>query len=349
MKLNWRAVLGIALSGTFFWWVLRDVRPSEVWANARAADPVLLFISVVCATLIFPIRARRWRTILSPIENNIPFGPLWRSTAIGMMVNNVIPARVGEIARAFALTRERPSIAFSASFASLAVDRLFDAVVVMLLLLLALLDPAFPSEGTATGQRVANTLGIGTLFVAALLTLLYLLVFLPERIIRLYEWFARRIAPNLEARGRDALLAFAAGLGVLRSPRRFAEVFWWALLHWLVMAFSFWIGFKAFGINVSYQAALLVQGVIVVGVAIPQAPGFFGVFEAAAKWALVGVYGIDAGRAVSWAIAFHFLTFIPITAIGGYYFVRLGMHFRDLGTQADTPAPTAALGPSAGP
>jgi len=348
MKLNWRAVLGIALSGAFFWWVLRDVSPSEVWANARAADPVLLLISVTCATLVFPIRARRWRTILSPIENNIPFGPLWRSTAIGMMVNNVVPARVGEIARAYALTRERPSIAFSASFASLAVDRVFDAVIVMLLLLFALLDPAFPSEKTAIGQKVANTLGIGTLFAGALLALLYLLVFLPERIISLYEWFARRLAPKLEARGRDALLAFAAGLGVLRSPRRFAEVFWWALVHWLVMAFSFWTGFKAFGIDVSYQAALLVQGVIVVGVAIPQAPGFFGVFEAAAKWTLVGVYGVDTGRAVSWAITYHFLTFIPITAIGGYYFVRLGMHFRDLTAQTDTPAATAALGPSSG-
>ena len=348
MKLNWRAVIGIALSCTFLWWVLRDVKPSEVWENAQSADSALLFLSVVFATLVFPIRAIRWRTILSPIEEGVPFGPLWRSTAIGMMVNNVIPARVGEVARAYALTRERPSIPFSASFASLAVDRVFDAVIVMLLLLIALLDPAFPSEGTAIGKRVANTLGIGTLFAAALLTLLYLLVFLPERIISLYEWFARRIAPKLEARGRDALLAFAAGLGVLRSPRRFAEVFWWALLHWLVMGLSFWLGFKAFGIDVSYQAALLVQGVIVVGVALPQAPGFFGVFEAAAKWTLVGVYGIDAGRAVSWAIAYHFLTFIPITAIGGYYFVRLGMHFRDLSAQKDSPAGAAALGPSAG-
>jgi len=39
---------------------------------------------------------------------------------------------------------------------------------------------------------------------------------------------------------------------------------------------------------------------------------------------------VDAARATSWAVGFHILTYIPITLIGIYYFVRLGLHFRDL-------------------
>jgi hypothetical protein len=78
--------------------------------------------------------------------------------------------------------------------------------------------------------------------------------------------------------------------------------------------------------------------VIVVGVAIPQAPGFFGVFEAAARWTLVSVYGISADLAISWAIGYHLLSFIPITLIGGWYFVRMGLRIGQIRSEAQGPA-----------
>lgn len=61
-----------------------------------------------------------------------------------MMVNNVAPLRAGEFARAFAVTRALPQVKFTAAFASLAVDRLFDGTIVLLLMLAATLDPCFP-------------------------------------------------------------------------------------------------------------------------------------------------------------------------------------------------------------
>ena len=149
MKIDWRGLLGLALSALLLWWTLHDEPLHEVWrAIASANVPLLLFATVV-ATCIFPLRARRWRPILDPVAPNLPFGPLWRATAIGMMVNNVVPARAGELARAYALTRETgrnglPAVPFPTAFASLAVDRLFDAVVVLALMFGAMLDPAFP-------------------------------------------------------------------------------------------------------------------------------------------------------------------------------------------------------------
>lgn len=343
MRLDWRGALGIALSAALLWWTLRDVELANVVGHLRGANLPLLLLSAALATAVLLVRVPRWRIILSPIEERIPFAPLWRSTAIGVMVNNVVPARVGEIARAFALSRERPSVPFSASFASLAVDRVFDAVAVMLLTGIALLDPAYPTGDAVVTGRVANTIGAGTLAAAVVLALLYLLVFLPDRIIALYEALARRVAPSVEARGRDALRAFASGLGVLRSPLRFAAVLGWTIAFWAINAAAYWIGFRSVGIDVSYSAALLVQGIVVVGVAVPQAPGFFGIFEAAAKFALVDIYGVAPDLAVSWALGFHLLSFLPITLIGAWYFVRLGLHFRELGSPA-APATGADAG-----
>ena len=326
MRFGWRGAIGILLSVALLYWAFRGIDWRQVASELRRANISLLLLSAVAATGIFPLRARRWRTILDPVEPNIPFGKLWRSTAIGMMVSNVVPARAGELARAYALSREVPRVPFSTAFASLAVDRVFDALIILLLMFGAMLDPRFPSEG---GQTVARLAAAGVTFVIAVLAVLYLIVFFPARMISLYELFARRVAPQFEERGRAILVAFAGGLSVLRNPARFVAVLWWALLHWLLNALAFWIAFRAVGIDVPYSAALFIQGIIAFAVAIPSSPGFFGPFELAGKLGL-GVFGVPDAQAVTWAVGFHVLSFIPITIIGAYYFARLGLHFRDI-------------------
>lgn len=334
MKFGWRGAIGIALSVALLVYALHDVNFAVVGATLRHSNIALFILSAFTATLIYPLRARRWRVILDPVAPDLPFGELWRATAVGMMIGNIVPARAGELARAYALSTEEPKVGFAAAFASIAVDRVFDAVVILFMLFIAMLDPAFPTGTRIANQPVANWAGGGIIAVIALLAALYALVLFPARVLTLYELVVRRLAPKLEARGRDALLAFASGLSVLRAPRRFASVLGWTVLHWICNALAFWIGFKAVGIATPLSAAFFVQGIIAIGVAIPSAPGFFGVFEAIAKESLA-VYGVGPDLAVAWAIGFHILSFIPITIMGAVYFARLGLKMGDLGSAAE--------------
>jgi uncharacterized protein (TIRG00374 family) len=330
MRLGWRGAIGILLSAGFLYFAFRGIAFAEVMAHVRRANVGLLILSAIVATSIFPLRALRWRPILDPIAPGLPFSKLWSATAIGMVLNNDAPARAGEFARAYALSRSTPAVAFPAAFASLAVDRLFDAVVVLLLMFGAMLDPAFPRGATLMDRPVASYAGFFLLVTLAGIAVLYLVVLFPARVLRIYELIARRLAPRLEARGRDALVSLANGLSVLRTPRRFAVVFAWTLVHWLVNAFAFWLAFEAVGIDAPFSAALFLQGLIAIGVAIPQAPGFFGVFETFGKYGLA-IYGVPPDAAVTWAIGFHFLSYVPITVIGAWYFVRAGLSMHDLG------------------
>jgi uncharacterized protein (TIRG00374 family) len=104
----------------------------------------------------------------------------------------------------------------------------------------------------------------------------------------------------------------------------------WAFALWLVNALAFWLAFLAVGIDVPFTAALFVQGLVAIAVAAPSAPGFFGVFEVSAVAGLA-LYRVPSDLAVSWALGFHILTFLPITLIGLFYFGQIGLHFRDLG------------------
>ncbi len=330
MKPSWRSAIGIALSAVLLWWTLRDVSIARVWQELSNASIPLFLGAALCATLIFPLRARRWKTILQPVAPNQPFGALWRSTAIGMMANNIFPARAGEIVRAYALTRQT-AVPFATSIASLAVDRLFDMLVLLLLAVAAFLDPAFPREAQVAGQSLGHIAQGSIVLVVLLLIALYALAFFPKQLVRAFEIFARRISPVLEERGKSVLFKFSEGLSVLRSPARFAAVLGWTVAHWLLNALGFWLGFKAVGLALPFSAALFLQTLIAVGVALPSAPGFFGVFE---KFATVGlaIYGVGATQATSWAIGFHILSFIPITVIGLWYFVKLGLHLSEINT-----------------
>ncbi len=351
MNARWRGALGILLSALLLIWAVHGVTWADVWEHIRRSNVSLLVLSALVGTLTFPLRARRWRTILEPIAGPLPFGVLWRATAVGMMANNLLPARTGELVRAYVLTRETDRVRFSAAFASVAADRVFDAIVVLMLLAVAVIAPGLPVQQSVGGGRHLGTwLALGTAAVVAGLLALYALLFFPHVLARLYSALARRLAPRLEQSGQDLILSFAGGLTVLRHPAHVAAVFWWTLLHWLTNALAFWIGFRAVGIHVGFTGALLVQGLIALGIAVPSAPGFWGVFEAAAKVGLA-FYAVNESLAITWAVAYHIVSFIPITAIGIYYVGHLGLRMGELrrmaASSAQSPTSHHPEGPSA--
>src|SRR3954470_7401758 len=120
-KFGWKGLVGLVISALCLYIAFRNFDFADAIAQAKQANYGLLALSIIAATGMFPLRARRWRTILDPIAADVPFGPLWRATAIGVMLTNVLPARAGEFARPFALSREIPSVPFSMALASVAV------------------------------------------------------------------------------------------------------------------------------------------------------------------------------------------------------------------------------------
>jgi uncharacterized protein (TIRG00374 family) len=336
LRIGWRGAIGIGLSITLLWWALHDVSLRDVWNVLRASNLPLFVTSALVATVPFAMRAWRWRYILHAVAPNLPFSSLWRATAIGMMANNVAPLRAGEVARAYVISREEPRVRFTAALASLAVDRLFDAMAILIFLVAAMAVPSFPRGTLVLGKPAEQWAMVGGTIAFGGLAALMLLALMPRRLLALWDMIAGRVAPRFAARGRGILEAFASGLGVLRDPGRFLLVFGWTASQWLVNGLSFWIAFKAVGIEAPMSAAIFLQSLLALAVAIPSAPGFFGFFETVARGALA-VYAIDSSVAVSYAIGYHVLSFTPITLIGLWYLSRMGLHFRDFGT----PAPRA--------
>ena len=323
-------MIGLAVTAALLVWVLWDIMPREVVDHARRADPLLLLAAVALATATFPLRTIRWRLILRDVEGRrFAWLPLWRATAIGFMANNLLPARAGEVARAYAATRQIP-VRFTTALGSVGVERVFDALVMLALMAVAIAAPTFPANATMNGRSLSALASGAALLFGAVLGLALIVVHRPAPWLTLLGRVLHRVLPRRVA---DRLTHWAegivAGLAVLKSPGRFAGVVAWSLVVWIVNAAAFAVCFRAFGLEVPLEAALLLQGIIGFGVAVPSTPGFVGVFEAATLVTL-RVYGIDDSLALSYALTYHLTTFIPITLLGLWSLSRLHLRLGEL-------------------
>lgn len=332
--LSWRALLGVALSIVLLYFAFRDVDFLEVAAEIAMAQPLLFLAATFVATVVFPIRAFRWRPLLRPVART-GFRNRFAATSIGFMANNLLPARIGEFARAFALTRTEP-VSLSASFGSLVVERLFDGLAMVGLMVVALTLPGFPEIGEIGGRDVGAYARFVLAVFFGLALLAGLVVLRPAASMRVVEAVAGRALPESFRRPVvDALTAFLDGLSALREPLLLMEVAAWSIALWAVNAVSFWLAFLAFDIHVPFSAALFLQGIIGLAVAVPSAPGFFGVWEYAARQGLVTLWGVEVTKAVGFAVGFHIAGFVPITLIGLYYAWRMGISWRDVETSEE--------------
>src|SRR5438132_10643556 len=327
---RWAWVVGLAVTLALLAWALHDIDPHELVGHLRRADPLLLLAAVALATLTFPLRTLRWQLILRDVGGKrFPLLPLWHATAIGFMANNLLPVRAGEFARAYAAHQALP-VRFTTALASVGVERVLDGLVLVGLLAAALAAPSFPHAATIGGTSLAAIARGGAALFGAVLVIALLVVHRPAPWLALLRRVAHALLPGrLADRVTHVAEGLVAGLEVLKSPGRFVGVVAWALLLWLVNGASFAICFRAFGLPVPAEGALLLQGIIGFGVALPSSPGFVGVFEAATRGTLA-LYGVDATRAVSYAVAYHIGTVFPITLVGLASLSRLRPHPADL-------------------
>jgi len=322
-------VIGVAISIFFLWWTLKDVAFAEVITQMREVR-VLPFLGMIAlATLAFPIRTIRWRYLLQADGEVLPFTPLWHATAVGFMLNNVMPARPGELARPF-IAQRLTKARFTSALASIGVERLMDSLVLVALLVVATWAGGFAADTTVAGFTVSGLVRFVGVVAIIALAVSVIVVNWPAPAMRVADATARAVLPDRwAARAVTIIDGLLGGLDSLRSAHRFTNVLLWSVILWLVNAYSFYVGFAAFGIEASWSAALMLQSVIAFGVALPSAPGFFGVFEFFTKSALA-LYAIDATHAVAYAFGYHLGTFLPITLMGIWSLLRMRVGIREI-------------------
>ena len=331
MKHAGKAAAGFFLTGFLLWFVLKDVDFADVLGNIATGDMLLLSGAVFVATFGFVIRAVRWRILLLPVLPASRMRSRFAAVAIGFMANNIFPARIGELARPYALSRLEP-VGITAAFGSLVVERFMDGVILLLFLVIPVLTPSFPdvtavfeSGGLAIFQgAVALVLGV--------LVVLVLMATFPKQFLAAARVALQVLPEAWSVRVAQLLEGLLRSMAIMRDPRLLVLGFTWSLFFWMWHGLSFWLGMLAFGIDTGWLSAMFTEAVVGFGVALPSAPGFFGTFHASANFALSTVYGVAEEQSLAFAFAYHFGGWIPITAIGLWFTWKLGFSLGDIGS-----------------
>jgi hypothetical protein len=325
MKTNYKrglVWLGLAISAVFLFLAFRKINYHDLWQTLKNIQVWWLIPGLIIYFMGMLIRAWRWQYLLNPLEK-VSISDSFQIMMIGYMGNNVFPLRMGEVLRAVVLKR-RADVSISGSLATIVVERIFDAVVVVGFVLLNLGQlRQFPG-----GQSLTQISKIAAWAAAAFLiglTLFVLTAMFPKPAQHLLHSIAAKIFP---VRWREPVIniidKFLEGLMSLRSPKDALMILLTSILVWLLETGLYWGVSRALNCALNFSQLLLLNGIVNTVLLIPAAPGGLGTFDAAGR-AVLETYRISSELALGYTLILRIAIWLPITLLGTVYFIREGL------------------------
>ena len=268
-----------------YWWVIPAV---AIW-----------FVSAA-------VRSLRWHYLLRGLTS-LSTATLYPIVIIGYMANNLLPLRTGEFVRAYVLG-ERHKVSKMSTLGTIAVERVFDGIVLVGFLVVA--GAILGLSGELTVLAVAMAVAF-----AVLLAVFLYVASSPERAGRWTDRLMSLLPGTLPERGRGFVDSFLSGLQCLRSPYLVSLVLATTLGAWLLEALMYYMVGLSFGIGEGFAAFLMVAAAANLAITLPSTSGGIGPFELLTKETLIFL-GVGSAAASAYAIALHALLLLPVIVAG---------------------------------
>jgi uncharacterized protein (TIRG00374 family) len=327
--------LGFLITGAFVILLVWKTDLHELSAALASANYFWVALIIACTVSSYVLRTVRWRRILHPTRQ-LPFRALLPVLFIGFMANNLLPARIGEIVRAYALG-QKTGLSKSLGLATILVERLCDGVTLVAVLgVVALLFP-LPTWGRQAAYIA------GGLFLFALI-LSFVVLAREERAIQVLSRVSSPLPTRLAKALAEKAAAFVVGLRALRSGRNVLFIAGWSAVIWSIETMSYLMVMKSFHPTLTrgtpLLAALLMMVMVNLGTLIPSAPGYVGVFQWFGVMAL-SAFGVPAGVALAISIVSHAAQWVTVTGIGLAFVARESMNLKTLAVKDVSSAASA--------
>lgn len=296
MKKGIRIAIGAVISAVCLWFTFRGFDFSALREQTTHFKLIWLLPTIIIFTLSFAMRSMRWLWILSSIRP-MPFRTVASALIFGFLMNSILPARGGEVARSFAIAR-KGGIPVSSALGSVVAERTMDLFGLMGIMLVAarLLPwdklPVAPIAGT----------------VAALLVAMLVASFVIPKL---------PIGKSVRGQKIKAfILQLGAGFAVIRQPSKVIGLIAVSLGIWTLDALVVLSLSRAAGLALNFSQSAALNVGIAVGVMIPAAPGYVGTYEFFGKQALM-MMGFAGAPALTFVVFLHFFQMAMIVVVLG--------------------------------
>ena len=325
------AVAGILISLGALYWALQDIHLDLVWQALGHIDPRIFALGLVPWVLAIASKVFRWRLLYHPDERSAPYARLTAALMIGYLFNTVLPLRTGEIVRATVL-RATAGLPVPRTLSTILVEKVLDTMALIAMIGLILPFITLPA-GLADGARIVAVV-FGGLFVVVLAAALR-----PE----VARGLVARLLPLAPARLRPAVTRISDqvldGLVPLRRREVAPGIVLWTVLSWAGNVVSTYLFMGSFGLWLPFTAPTLLVDATNLGMTVPSAPGYVGVYEAIAKETL-RVFAVAPDTAFAFATFLHAVGFLPLALLGLISIIREGLSWGAVQGRATEPGDT---------
>ena len=305
---------------------MRGLKLDDFWHDLQQANLLWLIPGIIVYFISVAVRAWRWAYMLRPLKQ-LSVGRMYPIVVIGYMGNNIYPARIGEIVRAYVLQRNE-GVPIASSLATVFMERLIDGIVMVGFVLFAL--PSVPSLNDTVRSIVTFT---SLVFVAGA-AVFFALALAPRKTEQLAQTIISRVVPlRFQAPLMNFVEKFVAGAQCLRRPSDLLVLLLSTIFIWLLETVKYWLIWHGFTANPGFRELpfvdfMLFNGVANLSTVIPSGPGFVGTYEAAGV-AVFSTLGVEQSLALAYIIVLHIALWLPVTLLGLYFMLREGMKWAD--------------------
>lgn len=317
-------ILGIALLFLAF----KNIKINEIWEELKHADYSWLIWSMVLALISHYFRALRWNQLINQMNYKTSTTTTFYAVMIGYLANLALP-RMGEITRCVVLSK-KDNIPFNSLFGSVIAERVFDLVVLMLIILVVLLAQITEIGGFLNRILIEPLMGsyTGNFWAILIVILGFILLGIIGIIIfkKLKPWLKTTM---LYGKVEAFLEGFIGGLKSIAKLEKRALFIFYTFMIWglyLAMIILPFYSFEATSVlNIIDGMTVLAIGSL--GIVAPT-PGGIGSYHFIITELFIQLYNIPAQAAAAYATANHAAQTLIILLAGGVSYILLILNKR---------------------
>jgi uncharacterized protein (TIRG00374 family) len=327
-----RIVSGVAVSAALIWFASRNVDWPNVWRQVLDADPLWLAVALASVLLTTLAKAIRWRLMFFPRHRELSLLRFAAAFLVGQMLNALVPLRLGELVRAYLISKSEQVSQVRAIWTTV-LEKILDSAVLLVFVVGLSLSMGLPAW---LGRAAWILGGALALSMAALGLMVPLRMALEKALVRLETRHVLMRRMRLSRIWREAVQSVATG----RDPEALVGLSTWSLVAFLLAALTNWLTARALHLRLAWDASLLLLSVLQMSAAVPvpTLPGRMGLFHYLVILSLALV-GIGREASISYALILHVVVYAPMMAGGALGMWAWGSGWHDMRQALDGKSP----------
>jgi len=308
-----KLIIGFAISAAGLWYAFREMNFNELIEYLSQTNLSYILLAMLIMVASVALRAYRWQLMLKPIQI-FTFNPLFFG-------NGVLPFRLGELLRAYAISRTN-NITASVAFGTIILERILDLMgLAAMMIFFAFFSPLMEWSGKILIGLVVFTIG-GLVFI----------IWLGKSHSNFHDKFVhwKLFQTSTGQKLLGNIQNVFTGLTSIVKTKHSVQLVFLTLMLWVLYYICIILVVFATGLKITWVAVGIVLIATTMAITVPSAPGYVGTYHAAAVYVLVNIFGAGLTESQAFAVLIHAIGFIPLVFIGFGYFLSSSIHISDV-------------------